>query len=177
MDSEEIVVRAVAALEDSGVDYMLVGSFATNVYGLNRNTMDVDFVVQLGDEFQLDRQFSFESITAMKRRIAHVADSSFRIEYFYLSDAPHDAERFRRRRRAFVPDLEREVNLLAKEDVIVTKLRWALDGGRNKDRDDLVGVLSVQMGNVDWDYVHRWAEEHGTRTLLDEIRANLPEFD
>jgi hypothetical protein len=27
---------------------------------------------------------------------------------------------------------------------------------------------------LDWDYVHRWCDIHGTRPLLDEIRQALP---
>ena len=49
------------------------------------------------------------------------------------------------------------------EDVIVTKLHWALLANRSKDRDDVRGVIAVQADRIDWDYVHRWCEQHGTR--------------
>ncbi len=42
------------------------------------------------------------------------------------------------------------------------------------DRDDIRGVIAVQADRIDWDYVHRWCEQHGTRPLLDEIRASIP---
>jgi hypothetical protein len=60
------------------------------------------------------------------------------------------------------------------EDVIVTKLNWALLAQRSKDRDDISGVIAVQGDRIDWDYVHKWCEVHGTRDLLDELRASLP---
>ncbi len=56
------------------------------------------------------------------------------------------------------------------EDVIITKLRWA----RSKDRDDVRDVIAVQGDAIDWPYVHAWADQHGTRGLLDEIRASIP---
>jgi hypothetical protein len=60
------------------------------------------------------------------------------------------------------------------EDVIITKLHWALLGNRYKDREDVRDVIAVQADRIDWDYVHRWCEQHGTRALLDEIRASIP---
>ena len=39
-------------------------------------------------------------------------------------------------------------------------------------------VIAVQGDEVlDWDYIHRWTAEHGTRELLDEIRASIPPLD
>jgi hypothetical protein len=68
----------------------------------------------------------------------------------------------------------RQVWIPTAEDVIVTKLHWALLGRRSKDRDDARDVIAVQGDRIDWDYVHRWCEQHGTRALLDEIRASIP---
>jgi hypothetical protein len=31
-----------------------------------------------------------------------------------------------------------------------------------------------ELSLIDWDYVHHWCEQHGTRSLLDEIRASIP---
>ena len=37
-----------------------------------------------------------------------------------------------------------------------------------QDRDDVRGVIAVQGDRIDWEYVHKWCEQHGTRALLDE---------
>ncbi len=66
--------------------------------------------------------------------------------------------------------------VLSPEDVTVTKLRWTLMANRSKDRDDARDVIAVQGGQLNWDYVQRWCEQHGTRALLDEIRASIPEI-
>jgi hypothetical protein len=70
--------------------------------------------------------------------------------------------------------LNAQVWLPTPEDVIVTKLQWALLANRTKDRDDARDVIAVQRDQIDWDYVHHWCEQHGTRSLLDEIRASIP---
>lgn len=182
--SEALTVRAVDALNASGLPYMLVGSFSSNLYGIPRSTKDADFVVdfgatpvadlaaRLGGDFELESQMSFETITGTYRyRLRHPA-SAFMIELFMPNDDPHDRERFARRRAhpfagrtAFVPTVE---------DVIVTKLRWSRQGKRAKDVDDVRGVIGVSGEIVDWGYVHGWCDAHGTRQLLDEIRNSMP---
>ncbi len=76
---------------------------------------------------------------------------------------------FRVQRRRSVPLLGRNVALPSPEDVIITKLRWF----RDKDREDIAGVIAVQDNALDWSYILRWCDQHGTRTMLEEIRADL----
>jgi hypothetical protein len=184
MTTDEAALAVISALEGLDIPYMLVGSFSSNYYGIARSTLDADFVVQLdpqratevagrlGPSFRLDPQMSFETATMTTRHVVEVVGIPFKIELFHLSEDAHDQERFRRRRRAAL--LGREVSLPTAEDVIITKLRWALQGGRSKDRDDVRAVIAVQEGRIDWDYVHSWCDQHGTRQLLDEIRRSLP---
>lgn len=70
--------------------------------------------------------------------------------------------------------LGREMYAATPEDVVVMKLRWSRQGERSKDRDDARNLIMSQADNLDWDYIHRWCDEHGTRELLDELRASLP---
>ncbi|MCK4341052.1 MAG: hypothetical protein KAY37_04935 [Phycisphaerae bacterium] len=184
MTSNDAVAAMIDALEAVNVPYMLVGSYSCNAYGVARSTKDADFVVQLqpeavhelceqlGNQFRLDPQMSFETVTGTTRHIVHIKNSPFRIELFCVSDEPHDLERFARRR--VVEVWGRKVYHPAAEDVVVTKLRWAKHGQRSKDTDDVRNVIAVQGDNLDWDYIHRWCDEHGTRELLDEIRRSIP---
>ncbi len=139
VNSNEAVVAVIDALQASQVPYVLVGSLASNLYGIARSTNDADFVVQLGatpiveivrrlgPDFRFDPQMSFEGITATTRYVVEALEIAFKIEFFLLSDDPYDQSRFGRRRR--VPMLGREVFVLSVEDVIVTKL--ALVEGRS----------------------------------------------
>lgn len=184
MTSEEALLAVIDALETAGVPYMVVGSFSSNYYSFARGTKDADIVVelkglplstickQLGPEFQLDPQMRFETVTGTVCSVLRAPDPDFIIELFRLSGDAHDQERFQRRRRVRL--YGRETWLPTVEDVIVQKLRWILHGGRPKDREDVRNVLAVQGAQVDWHYVHRWCDEHGTRELLDEIRRSIP---
>jgi len=185
----EAAGRVIEAFEKLGVDYLLAGSFSSNFYGIPRSTKDADFVAVLGedvgpligelsDDFEFDPQPSFEMVTGTLREKARAKEIPFEIEIFHLSEEAHDQSRFSRRVSVYDELIGREVSLPAPEDVIITKLRWAEIAKRGKDRDDVRDVIAVQGDDaLDWDYIHRWTAEHGTRKLLDEIRASIPPID
>lgn len=184
MTGDEAVVEVIDALENLGVEYMLVGSLTSNFYGIPRATQDADFVIardeiargdllqRLGPDFQLDRQTTFETVSMTVRQVMRVSGANFTIEFFGLSDDEYDQERFRRRVRAKV--LGRDVWLPTAEDVVITKLFWAAGRTPAKDRDDIRNVIAVQGDRLDWDYIYSWAERHGTRALLEQIRDEIP---
>ena len=128
--------------------------------------------VAFGPPLRLDPQMSFALVTGTWRHIIHLANTPFKIELFYLSDDPHDQERFHS--RLAVSTLGRETYLPTVEDVIITKVRWYAQVRRNKDRDDVRDVVAVQRDRIDWNYVYVWCDRHGTRATLDEIRRTLP---
>jgi hypothetical protein len=187
LNSDQATIAVIDALEDLEIPYLLVGSLASNLYGIPRSTKDADFSVQvsrgdiqrilarLGPEFRLDPQVSFETVTAAARYIVHVAGNGFRIEFFGMSDDPFAQERFTRRRRS--PFLGRQAFVPTAEDVVVMKLRWALSLDRPKDVEDARGVIAVQATRLDWNYIRRWCDEHGTRELLERVRASMGQSD
>ena len=92
---------------------------------------------------------SFETVTMTRRYVADVIGRPFKIEFFLLNDDPHNQEWFRRRQQVTV--LDRQVWMPTPEDVIVTKLHWALLANRSKDQDDVRDVIAVQGDRIDWD--------------------------
>ena len=99
-----VAVEVIDALNRCKAGYMLVGSLASNLYGIPRNTNDADFVLApqtadaesistiLGDSYKLDPQISFESITLTLRRVLNHAETGFLIEFFELSDDADDLD-------------------------------------------------------------------------------------
>ena len=185
MDSLEVLGHVVAVLDELRIDHMLVGAFSSNAYGVARATKDADFVVAcdavavlriaeaLGQEYRLDRQMQFETITNTVRNVITHVPTGFDIELFRLSDDPHHQVGFRRRRRGMVGGLARGVWIPTAEDVIVQKLRWH----RDKDLGDVRNVIAVRSGELDWEYIRRWAGTHGTLELLERLVAALPKLD
>lgn len=182
---EELTAAAVDALEALQIDYMLVGAYSSNAYGIARSTHDADFVVvvqpgqlralaeRLGPDFTLDRQIRMEGITGSVRNIITHQPTHFDIELFRLNakDEHHD-ERFRRRCRQRIEEIQRDAWIPTPEDVVIQKLRWK----RRKDLDDVVGVLSVSGPSIDWIYLRSWTTKHGTDSLLQELLKEVPDL-
>ena len=182
MTGTESLLELVAAFENAGIPYMIVGSYSSNFYGIPRSTMDADLVVHLPsagwaklpgilpDGIEMDDQMSFEMVTSTRRELLRVKDSLFQIELFRLSDDSHDRSRFERRRRVEIfPAVE--LFLPTAEDVIVQKLRWSLGAKRPKDFADVVAVMQVQGRALDWTYIEKWCAAHGTLEVLAQAKA------
>jgi hypothetical protein len=182
---KDALLALIQALNATAVPYMVVGSFSSNFYGIPSSTKDADIVLdpgatslakmirELGPDFVFNPQLLFETATATKPQIMDIRGTEFKIELFRLSNDPFDRERFRRRQPVSFSGFE--TFMPTAEDVIVMKFRWIGQLNRNKDRDDVSNVMLVQAGRIDWDYVNKWCDIHGTRELLDQIRATLPD--
>ncbi len=186
MNLEDAVLAVLAGLNRLAVPYMLVGSFSSNTYGIPRATQDADFVVQveaegvrriveqLGPPFRLEPQVTFETITATTRYAVEVTGTAFTIEFFLLSDDPHDKQRFVRRQEVELPGHRAAATMPTAEDVVITKLRWFKSARRAKDFDDVRGIIAVRGDRLDWNYLHHWSDLHGTRELLEQALASIP---
>jgi hypothetical protein len=183
LNSEQVIRRVIDSLDELAFQYVLVGSFASNIYGQARSTKDADLVVEgapgnaailakkLGPEFRLDPQIKFESVTGTRRVVIVHVPTQFEIEVFELSNDPHDQSRFARRRMAQVYGGHSWV--LTPEDVLITKLNWLRSANRSKDRMDVQQVIAVQSQMLDWPYIERWCDAMGSRAVLEQIRTEL----
>lgn len=183
MTGEDAVEALVEVLERVGIDYMLVGSFSSNYYGISRATRDADFVIHASVEsqralfralpsgFVADEQRAFEIVTSTTKQVVRVDEIPFEIELFDLSQDPFDRQRFERRVR--VRDGKANYFLPTAEDVIIQKLRWCKGGKRGKDYDDARDVTAVQGRVLDFDYIRSWADRHGTRAVFEEIYTSV----
>ena len=166
-------------LDCLGIEYMLVGSLAGNVWGLPRSTNDADLVAEMStdaaarlvrslpSDMKVEPQLSFETNTATQRLLEVKLPTRFKIEVFEVGDDPHHLERFARRVRVPIPDIGVAAWAATAEDMLVQKLRW----GRRKDLDDALTYVMASGDVIDWPYVERWVAEHGTAEKLAEIRA------
>ena len=179
MTSNDVLLQVLGVLERLGIPHMVVGSYSSNTYGRARSTQDADIVIELGKHsireiagalgvgYRLDPQAVLEFNTSTTRYVAQHTESAFKIEFFILSDDPHDQERFRN--RVNLEFLGTHAWLPRPEDVVVWKLRWAVRAGRKKDSEDAFMVLAAQRGRLDLAYMRNWCRQHGTLELLEQM--------
>lgn len=179
MSQEDILRRVFALLDELRVEYMLTGSFASNVYGRVRSTFDADIVVAiqgsrmkrfsqaLGEEFYVDAETIDEAREQGGQFNAIHRPSGLKID-FYLPRNAHDREALRRRKTFDL--FGRGVFVISPEDLILAKLSWAKQGGSARQLEDAQGIYEVQRREIDQDYLRSKAAE---LALNDELALIL----
>lgn len=180
MTQFEAVSKIVSLCEEESIDYMIVGSFSSNFFGIPRATKDADIVVQvsseqkkrllekLPQEMELEPQISFEMATNTIRTLIYVPSIAFEIELFELSDDPFDQSRFDRRMNVDFNNVS--ICLPTPEDVIIQKLRWYKNARRDKDLEDASHVYLIQKEHLDTDYIQQWLTQHGSEEFFNSFK-------
>ena len=182
-EEEAFVLEMAARLDEVELPYMLTGSVASSSYGQRRQTADADilidpeaparvarFVARLGDAFYADANTARTAVR--DRRMFNVIgyETGFKADLIVRKDAEYDRQSFARRVRRPLNVGLPEVWMVAPEDSILTKLRWAKETGSTRQIDDAVGVTAVQGPALDAAYLDRWADELGLTGDLARVR-------
>jgi hypothetical protein len=66
-------------------------------------------------------------------------------------------------------DPEQSVYVVSPEDIVLAKLEWYRMGGEVSDRQwgDVLGVLKTRAGELELDYLRKWAGELKVGDLLE----------
>jgi hypothetical protein len=186
IEFRRVIERVIAILDALGIDYALSGSLASSIHGINRNTIDADITVEPfpGQESAFVASFGPEYYVSLDAvRAAVGARSSFnvihtiagvKVDLFVRKDQPFDRSVMTRRQA--IPPREvgdRSIRVVTPEDIILLKLEWYRLGHEISDRQwcDVLGVLRVQAGRLDWSYLDSWAGALGIADLLARARS------
>lgn len=178
------VMPVIKAFEKLGVKYYIAGSVASSVYGVARSTMDIDcvsdltqgkakdFVALLEKEYYVEEQAILEAIQKHSCfNLIHL-ETMFKVDIFIAKQRPYDQISLQRRKKDTLDDNQNvpEVYIVSPEDLILSKLVWFHDGGQisEKQWNDILGVLKVQKGYLDLDYLKHWADELALADLLEK---------
>jgi hypothetical protein len=181
---EPIVVTAkvTSVLEKLAVPYFIGGSLASTLYGMVRTTQDSDiitelrsehlqpFVNALQDEFYVDEEMIAEAITHKSSfNIIH-RESMFKVDVFIPRERAFVKRQFSRAHKETL-SVEPEIRAMVStaEDVLLAKLEWYRMGGEVSERQwrDVLGVLKVQEGSLDLDYLRQMAKGLKVEDLLE----------
>jgi hypothetical protein len=97
------------------------------------------------------------------------------VDVFIVKKKLYDQGAVKRRKKDTLDDDGSipEVYLASPEDVVLSKLDWFQRGGQISEKQwkDILGVLQVQKGYLDLDYLNLWAVELGLADLLKKAFA------
>lgn len=171
----------IDAFNKLSVPYLIGGSLASALHGTARSTLDTDLVADLKTEqveplvSMLEREFYIDEgmiLDAIHQRssfnVIHLA-TMFKVDVFIIKQRSFDQMQFQRRQLQVVAiEPERKAYVTTAEDIILAKLEWYRLGSEVSDRQwrDILGVLKVQAGRLDLDYLRQWATELKVADLL-----------
>ena len=174
MEQLEVLEFAIRTLESQQIPYMLVGSYASMVYGEVRLTRDIDILVDLtpkqvpafAEAFRANEDFFLYEpaiLTAVQQRtpfnIIHTSSGN-KIDFMLPRTDAYGRDEFSRRHRAFItPALEGYT--ARPENVILGKLWYYSLGESEKHLRDITGILRVSPDKIDIAYIEQWAVEIG----------------
>jgi predicted nucleotidyltransferase len=180
----EVLSHVTRALEEQGITYVVVGSFASSMRGLYRSTADIDivadirpaqvrpFVESLQDKFYIDEQAVSRAVSRRGSFNAIHFDAVFKVDIFVAKDDDFTRQQLARRRaEKITPDASREIYVATAEDTILAKLLWYRSGGEvsRVQWSDVLGVVGTQGSGLDVEYLRAWAGRLEVFDLLERL--------
>ena len=179
-----VLGQILDALEEVGIPYMIVGSFASGFHGEFRATQDADividptpeqlqaFVARVRDDFYVSPEAAAEALARRGQfNLVHF-ESAWKIDLIVRKERPFSRMEFERRQEGSIGEHPAAIN--SPEDVILSKLEWAKASRSERQVRDAAGVVAAWGDALDWDYLDRWAEELSVSDLLAQLRDAQP---
>jgi hypothetical protein len=154
MNEQELLADCLRRLNRSGVTYYLTGSMASNYWGVPRTTHDLDFVIQLPASAVAKIVSAFAPDFYIEEAAVRAA---LKVDFWLPKPEPFDREMLRR--RVHVTLFGEPAWIATAEDVILHKLVWNRISPSDRQLGDAAGVMAVQAGALDKNYLKQWARE------------------
>lgn len=155
-------------LNDTGIEYVLVGGLAVGIWSEPRATVDIDFLVstRLNDFdvlkqrlkesnrfiFIHDKPMTFGKISFLRATLKSNTDISVD---FLFADNDFKDEALKRKEAVQIADFS--VNISTPEDLVILKLL----SDREQDGIDVKKILEIQKEQLDREYMQKWAKRLG----------------
>lgn len=163
----EIFQNAIRRIESANIDYMIVGSIASMVYGEPRLTRDMDIVIDVGpqdarkfEQLFTQPEYYCPPIEVVNDEIQNRGQfnllhpsSGLKIDVIIKKVTAFDNSRFSRIQRTELWE-GFSANLASPEDVIIKKLEFYRDGRSEKHIRDIRGIIANM--HIDNKYLQEW---------------------
>src|ERR1041385_2529618 len=189
MDLPSSVLAALTTIvENIGIRYVLVGSFASSIHGIYRATADIDVLTVLNIEqihplFESLKNTFYVDEHTMRNAVARGGsfnaihfESVFKVDVFVSKGDEFALSQLDRRElRKISPDHSETVYVATVEDTVLAKLRWYRAGQEtsNTQWKDVIGMLATTRNSLDLPYLHAWSDKLGLTDLLQKALLEM----
>ena len=185
-----VLSEVTTTLEQKGIPYILVGSFASSLYGMYRTTADIDILADikreqvhplyeaLHEKFYVDEHTMRAAVIQSGSFNAIHFDSVFKVDIFVAGSDEFAASQLNRRiSRRLSPDKDETVYVATAEDTVLAKLTWYRAGNETSTTqwNDVLGMLGTSSTNLDLKYLEAWANRLGLTELLQRAFVEVKE--
>lgn len=181
LDPIAVTLKVTSVLDSLRVPYFIGGSLASSFHGMVRTTQDADIIarlrksdaepltIALQDEFFVDAEMVASAIAKHASfNILH-KETMFKVDVFVPIESKFTEQQFDRSRSATLSlETDAKAMIASPEDTILAKLDWYKQGGQTSERQwrDILGLLEVQKGSLEIDYLKKTAAQLGVAELL-----------
>jgi hypothetical protein len=163
-------------LSAHGLAFMLTGSFALAYYATPRMTRDLDIVVALNErdvgtlvaafeaDFYIDADAARTAILSERMFNLMHLESGVKVDFIVRKSSEYRQVEFARRQAVAIAGIRTWI--VSCEDLVLSKLVWALNSNSELQRRDIRQLLAEAS---DFDYIRAWAPQLGVTDLLDEL--------
>lgn len=177
---ETFIELVIKCLEESRIEYVIIGSIASIKWGRPRTTSDVDVIINAEKEkvHSLIRVLETNGfdygtqdimIAIQEKSLATILHQ----DYPYKIDIQGVYEPLNERalrNRMYLTIFNRKAYLEKPEDLIVAKLKY----GSETDFNDVKAILLRQKKNLDYEYIQQFAQQEG---VLKELKICEEEIE
>ena len=190
MDYEEFVRLVIAAIEATGVTYLIGGAVAAWAWGEPRATLALDLVVDvpLGAVDRLSEELEkmdmlvpaeiildniLESRSDLPISAIHM-HSGYKADLYPLREGDElRTSALQRRQKIDMGEPFGELYLHSPEDLIIYKLSFFSLSQQTKHMRDITSVVMTLEDELDFDYIENWANKKGLTSLWDNLLARI----
>jgi hypothetical protein len=181
MDDLSVTLKVIDVLDRLVISYAIGGSVASSAHGLARATNDADlladirsenvkdFVEALENEFYVAEESIIDAIESRSSFNLIDYTTGFKIDVFIPKDRDFDRQQLANRVLVVIPTLSDKAYFMSAEDTVLAKLEWYKAGDEISDRQwlDILGVIKLQAGKLNIEYMRDMAKNLGVLNLLD----------
>jgi hypothetical protein len=163
----ELLKKVTGLLDDRGIQYMVSGSLAFNVYCLPRMSMVIDIVIELNQAnvsdflgifktgYYLEEETVREEIK--RKGMFNVIDhqSGLKMDFIVRKDTEYRRLEFSRKIKKYIEDIP--LWIVSPEDLIISKIEWIQQLQSDKQSRDISMLLNTR--GIDREYITYWCNK------------------
>lgn len=176
-DPRHLLIKVVEILNKLEIPYIVTGGIAVLIWGRPRFTADIDIVIQfkidkidklekalrsLGKEGYIDKESIKEALLNKGEFNFVDGNTGVKVDFWVIE------EDIQFKRKIIKKVLNKKVNFISPEDLILNKLLWHKESGSERQLEDVESIFKITK-KLDLAYLKKQASKHSFLSILNKF--------